>query len=150
MSSQRTRRRALSLGLVLAVVFWTEAGIAIVPTPEHGAQCHMRMPGAHQQAMHSAKQEGGQAQAAACCPMHVALQMSSGETQLPCCADSRQSTRPQEFLVASGKSLPGQLSAAANANGRLIPPRQRSAFVSIAESPPFVPSVFDRKTDLRI
>ena len=138
MSSQRAIRRTLSLMLALSIALWAEDGLAML-TADHGAQCHSRMSHTQQQA-----------HPMPCCPMHAASVPSSFFEPPTCCDLSNQPARPLAFLVISGKSRSSQLGARSAAAAMFVPSQRSSAFFLIADSPPFVKPVFDKKTDLRI
>ena len=127
----------MSLMLALIVALWAQSGLAML-TADH-AQCHARMSSMQQQA-HTMP----------CCPSHAASVPPSFFEPPPCCNLSNQPARPLAFLVISGKSSSGQLSARSIAGAMFTPSQQSCMFLQVADSPPFVKPVFDKKTDLRI
>jgi len=126
----------LSLMLALSVALWAESGLAMLAA-DHAAECRAQM-------FHTP-----QAHAMSCCPMHAASAPSRFFDPPPCCDLSNQ-PRPLAFLVTSGKSRSSQLSAGNTACVLLAPVQRSSAFLLVADTPPFVKPVFDKKTDLRI
>ncbi|HUI84413.1 MAG TPA: hypothetical protein VL240_09325 [Candidatus Binatia bacterium] len=148
-------RRHASLALAIAVLFWTDAVVCIVPTSAgQRMQCHARPPQLHRgisAAVHNPPREG-------CCPGHAAsapgllsrATVSVVPTYRPdCCAVSGGGARPLAFLVASSRSVAPELKSEGSASAKLVLSSSASA-LSPAESPPFAKAVFDKKADLRI
>ena len=136
MSLQRARRRILSLVLALSVGLWAQCGLAMIFAASHASKCHATMSHAH----HAVA-------AMPCCPLHAA---SAVFDLPPCCDLSSQPARPLASVVVPGKPRSGQFSANGAAGALFVPPQQSSAFLAVADSPPFVKPVLDLKTDLRI
>jgi len=139
MSLQRTMRRLLSLTVALSVGLWAQCGLAMLSVASQARQCHAAMSHAHHLAA-----------AMPCCPPHAASAAVHLIDPPPCCDLSSQPARPLASAVESGKFRSGQFSANGSAGAMFIPPQQSSAFLRVADSPPFVKPVFDLKTDLRI
>jgi len=128
----------LSLALALSVGLWAQCGLAMLSAAGHTPKCHAGL-------MH-----GHHAVAAMpCCPSHSVSPIAY-LFDPPCCDMSGQPARSLASAVVPGKFRSGQFSANGNAAAMSVPPRHFSAFLSAAESPPFVKPVFDLKTDLRI
>jgi hypothetical protein len=136
MSLQRLFRAMLSLMLALSFASWAESGLAILAA-DHGARCHAPMPYMQPHTM-------------PCCPMHMASAPSSFFEPPPCCNLTNQPARSLAFLLTTGKSRSSQLSACGTARAITVPAQRSSAFLLVADTPPFVKPVFDKKTDLRI
>jgi hypothetical protein len=135
MSSLRTMRRILPLVLALSVGLWAQCGLAMLSAATHTPQCHAAMSHAH----HAVA-------AMACCPSHSA---SAVFDPPPCCDLSSQPARPLASAAVPGKLRSGQFSARGTAGAAFVL-QHFSAFLTVADSPPFVKPVFDLKTDLRI
>ena len=132
-------RSILSLLMALSVGLWAECGLAMLSAAAHAPQCHAAMPHAD----HAVS-------AMPCCPSHAASAVAHYFDPPPCCDLSSQPARPLASAVTPGKFRSGQFSANGAAGTMLVPPRGSPAFLKVADSPPFVRSVFDLKTDLRI
>jgi hypothetical protein len=136
MSLQRLIRAILSLMLALSFALWAESGLAMLAA-DHGARCHAQM--SHMQP-HTMP----------CCPMHVASAPSGFFEPPPCCNLTNQPARSLAFLITSSKPPSIQLSACGTAGAITAPVQRISAFLLVADTPPFVKPIFDKKTDLRI
>ena len=139
MSLQLTMRRIWSLVLTLSVGLWAQCGLALLSAASHAPQCHAAMSHAHHVAA-----------AMPCCPSHAASAAVHLFDPPPCCDFSSQPARPVASAVVPGKLRSGQFSATGPAGAMFVPPQQSSAFLRVADSPPFIKPVFDLKTDLRI
>jgi hypothetical protein len=138
MASQGTRPKVLSVLLALSVGLWAQCGLAMLSAASHAPQCHAAMAHAH----HAMA-------AMPCCPSHGVSPVAP-LFDPPCCDMSSQPTRSLASAVAPGKSHSGQVNASRAADVIFVPPQLSSAFLRVADSPPFVKPVFDLKSDLRI
>ena len=156
MDSRHTTRKALSLMLALAILCWADTSLAMLPMSAHGAQCLSGMLAPQRAAPYSAMQPATPA-----CHHHHAMSAPSAPTvdtllafqcedQHGCCKLSRPGARPSEFVMISGKSRSMVLKAGGTGAEELVALPQRSAFLSIGNSPPAVRAVLDQKADLRI
>jgi len=132
-------RRTLSLILAASVGLWAECGLAMLSASSHAAQCHAAMSHAH----HAVA-------AMPCCPSHSVSAVAHLFDPPSCCDLSSRPARPLASAVVPGKFRFGQFSANRVAGAVFAPPQRSAAPRPAAESPPFLKSVFDMKTDLRI
>jgi hypothetical protein len=84
-----------------------------------------------------------------CCPSGTAFALAHFFGPPPCCNVSRQQA-PLAFVVIAGKFRSGTSSTDGAVRMMIDPPQRKSSLYLIAASPPFVKSVVDKKTDLRI
>jgi len=129
-------RKLLTNVLVLTILGWAEAGLALTPT-ESAMQCSMS---AHEmQAMGDMP----------CCPDEGMLAPASGHAQ--CCAVSEAPERPLGFVVSSEKHKAAALEVVAVLSAPSAAPVANQFEVwRSADAPRFVKPVLELKTDLRI
>ena len=138
MSSQRAMRRILSLILALSVGSCAESGLSMLSAAGNALQCHAAMSHPHHRV------------ALPCCPSGAAFTLAHFFGSPPCCNLSSQQAPPLAFVVIAGKFRSGTSSTNCAVGMMVHPPQRKSSLSLIAASPPFVKSVVDKKTDLRI
>jgi hypothetical protein len=136
MRSIATIRKLATAVLVLAILVWAEAGLALV-LDQPVMQCSMS---AHEmQAMGEMP----------CCPDDAAVAPASSHAQ--CCANGDLPERPLGFVLSSAKQEAQSLEVAAELPlGSAAPASHRSVAWQSDDTPRYVKSVLERKTDLRI
>ena len=139
MSSQRATRRILLLIVALSVGLWAESGLAMFSAAGNALQCHAAISHANHPAA-----------ALPCCPSGAAFTLAHFFGSPPCCNLSSQQAPPLAFVVIAGKFRSGTSSTNCAVGMMVHPPQRKSSLSLIAASPPFVKSVVDKKTDLRI
>lgn len=158
MNSRLTTRRIVSLMLVLVVAVWAQSGLGAAPADGAGMHCR-----SHANAIHPAISRAGtqalsslaacpeeHANSMPCCPSQSeSLPPECGDR--PCCAVSGEPVRPLAFLVVSSTSLEKRLSPNGPLTG-MVPAVERGEPVArgLTDAPPYVQSVTEKKTDLRI
>ena len=136
MRTTATFRKLAAALLVLAVMGWAEAGLALVPE-QPAMQCSMS---AHEM------QSMGEMP---CCPDDAAMATASSHAQ--CCANGEVPDRPLGFVVISAKQKAQSLQVEAELPlGSSAPAVRRSAAWQSDEAPQYVKPVLELKTDLRI
>jgi hypothetical protein len=146
MNSRQPVRRVVSLILAVTLLFWVEAGVAMVPVSAGSVQCRDVM-----QHMRPATTSAMQAMASGCCPRHASLKPAEAAispAQRPgCCSLSNPPPRPLVFVITRG--APIELSPQESAGPERLPLPSDTA-VWLGEFPPLTQLVFEKKTDLRI
>jgi hypothetical protein len=140
----RKSQKALSLALVLALVFWAGAVPSINASSAQMHRCHAlamnQQPSPHTAVgMHSCCPQPGTA------PSSVA--MAKIACQQSCCKVGRQPAPRQPFLVSSSRAP--SVAQSAPTDRTTSPPVQTRRLISTALPLP-AKAVFDLKTDLRI
>jgi hypothetical protein len=137
-------RKAASLALVLAVMAWANAALA-VPAYRHALRCHMQQ--SHASAM----------TAMPCCPKHQSESAPAPRTIAlsplnlhgsGCCTVSSQGEAPTAFLIVSERHSSSEFEP--STAGAYLPLLLRVSDSKTATSPPIAIAVLDKKTDLRI
>ncbi len=135
-----------SLIMAVTLLFWVEAGVAMVPVSAGSAQCRDVM-----QHMRPATTSAMQSMASGCCPRHASLKPAGAvisPAQRPdCCSLSNPPTRPLVFVITRG--APIELSPQGSAGPERLPLPSDTP-VWLGEFPPLTKLVFEKKTDLRI
>jgi hypothetical protein len=138
-------RKAASLALMLAVLAWANAVLAI-PAYSQVSQCRRQQP--HASAM----------SAMPCCPKHVQSDSAHAPRTIAltpvnlhrsnCCTISSQREGPTAFLVVPQRHFSSEFRP--STARAYLPPVPRATDLKTATSPPITIAVFDKKTDLRI
>jgi len=132
-----TFRKLLTAVLVLAIVLWAEAGLALVEG-DQVMQCSMS---AHEmQAMGDMP----------CCPGEELQAPALSGERPPCCLVSNAPERPLGFVVSSQRITAQPLGVATASAGSLPQTAHQFGIWRSADAPRFVKPVLELKTDLRI
>ena len=135
----RTFRKLLTAVLVLAIVLWAEAGLALVEGHQV-MQCSM--------SAHEMQAMGGDMP---CCPGEELQAPALSGERPPCCLVSNAPERPLGFVVNSERTTAHPTDAVANVTQGFAPQlTQHFAAWRSADAPRFVKPVLELKTDLRI
>jgi hypothetical protein len=152
MSGYSPIRKALTAMVVLAILLWAEAGLALV-AGDRVMACHAMMLSGQAGTM-SAADDAATAQqepAMACCPEGPANAPAMSQNHPPCCSVSNDAERPLAFLVSSERTTPHPLSTAAATVGTVVgSPAHYVGELQSADAPHFVKPILELKTDLRI
>ena len=136
MSRKSTTRKLLISALVLCIVAWAEAGLAMVQ-PEPVMQCSM--------SAHEMQAMGDMS----CCPSEEMQAPAGNHPQ--CCSTSDAPERPLAFEVSSVKSKAPTLEVvAALAVASSAPAAPNFRVWRSVDVPRYVKPVLELKTDLRI
>jgi len=135
MDVSSTIRKTLTAMLMLAIVLWAEAGLALV-AGNQVMQCSVTM-------------HHGLAMSMPCCPDEE-LQVPAA-THPECCSNGDAPERPLGFVVSSKLAKPHLMDMAADVPASLSPLMVQYFGVSRSgDAPRFVKPVLELKTDLRI
>jgi len=136
MNSRATIRRLAAVTLVLAILGWAEAGLALAPE-QPAMQCSM--------SAHEMVSMGDMP----CCPDDAAIAPAGSHAQ--CCANGDVPERPLGFVVSSAKQKAQPLRLAAELPlGSAAPVAHRSRAWQSDDVSRYVKPVLELKTDLRI
>ena len=153
MSGYGPIRKVLTAMLVLAILLWAEAGLALV-AGDRVMACHAMMLSGQAGTMAATDDAATTAQepdAMPCCPEGPAKAPAMSENHPPCCSVSNDAERPLAFLVSSERTTPHPLSTAAATVGTVVgSPAHYFGELQSAEAPHFVKPILELKTDLRI
>ena len=131
-------RKVLTAMLVMAILLWAEAGLALIPGDQVMA-CRSMMTAA------------SDADTMSCCPGDTAHVPVLSANRPPCCSVSNDAERPLAFLVISGRNVPRTLDTAVQTIGGFVPqPAHHYGQLRNADAPRFVKPILELKTDLRI
>jgi hypothetical protein len=140
-TGQQSRRAAATV-VMLAVLLWSQAGLATAPVSGHGPECH-------RPDMHSA----ADVMSAGCCPHHLSStrrcpshpKLTVSAHRPDCCSISARPAQPVAFVVTTRTATQPGI--------EVTPPDLAADLTDRAIRPdrsPFIQSIFDKKADLRI